>query len=76
MARAARTATTGATRNATTCDPSGTVRGQIEFSLNLLRIASPGERAGEPASERASDVGSARTHITALEELLDRVDPN
>lgn len=43
---------------------SGTARGQIEFSLNLLRIASP----GEPVSEPASDLGSAR--ITALEELL------
>jgi hypothetical protein len=61
---------TSATPNATTPDSSGTVRGQIEFSLNLLRIASPRKLA----SERPGDVSSASADIAALQELLHRVD--
>jgi hypothetical protein len=47
-------------------------RKQIEFSLNVLRIASP----GEPVSKLLSDAGSARAHnhISALEELLASID--
>jgi hypothetical protein len=69
-------ATTVATQNPAqsfkTGDLSGTARGQIEFSLNLLRIASPGDLGAESVSKRPSDVNSAR--IKRLEELLASLD--
>jgi hypothetical protein len=71
-------ATTSATPNpapkaapgSTTYDVCATARGQIEFSLNVLRIASP----REPVSKRLSDANSG--HIFALEELLASIDPS
>jgi hypothetical protein len=65
-------ATTSLAPGLTTHDVSATARGQIEFSLNVLRIASP----GEPVSKRLGDAGSARAHnhIGALEELLASID--
>jgi hypothetical protein len=70
MTRATPSRTPTATPNCTTPngnttrDLSGTARGQIEFSLDLLRIASP----GEPVNKPQRDSGAAR--IRALEELL------
>ena len=62
-------ATTQATQatQATTRGLSGTARDQIEFSLNLLRIASPREQAFMPQR------GTGAARIRALEELLGRV---
>lgn len=70
MTRVTPRATADAATPATACDLCATARGQIEFSLNLLRIASP----GVPTGEHPSDGSSARAHITALEELLASID--
>jgi len=68
MRRATTVATHSPKQGLTTSDLSGTARSQIEFSLNLLRIASP----GVPTGKHPSDGSSAG--ITALEELLASID--